>query len=94
MIQKTVSIDSGWTLTEYTLAANQLLKDWKAKQMTWNEEKTAKADLLNKAEQLIEDISENMGRKLKGSANLVTSDFATQIELREFEIRTFKLTKA
>lgn len=32
-----VSLDAGWKLTEYTLAYNQLLSDWKSKQVSWNE---------------------------------------------------------
>lgn len=30
-----VTIPSGWEATEYTLSANQLLSDWKAKQYKW-----------------------------------------------------------
>lgn len=33
------SFPAGWKFTEQTLAANQLVADWKKKQFTWNEEK-------------------------------------------------------
>lgn len=33
-----VSLPAGWSSTQYTLAANQLLSDWKAKQYKWNVE--------------------------------------------------------
>lgn len=32
----TVSLPSEWSTTEYTLSANQLLSDWKSKQLKWN----------------------------------------------------------
>lgn len=31
-----VTLPAGWDATEYTLAANQLLSDWKAKQYKWS----------------------------------------------------------
>lgn len=33
-----VNLPAGWSATQYTLAANQLLSDWKAKQYKWNVE--------------------------------------------------------
>jgi hypothetical protein len=45
------------------------------------------------AGQLIEDISENISKRMKRTANLV-SDAAAEIQLRPFEIKTFKLTKS
>jgi hypothetical protein len=44
-----VTLGDEWKTVEYTLAANQLLSDWKSKQMTWNEESSLGATLLNKA---------------------------------------------
>ena len=94
VIQKTVSIDAGWTLTELTLAANQLLKDWKEKQLSWNEEKNSQGRILDKAEEIFEDIAENIGEKFRSEVNLVANaESDTSIELRQFEIRTFRLTK-
>ena len=34
--QATVSIPDGWTISEMTMAANQLKKDWEAVQYKWN----------------------------------------------------------
>lgn len=33
-----MTLDDGWDLIEYTLAANQLLADWKSKKYSWREE--------------------------------------------------------
>jgi len=33
-----VTLPAGWDATEYTLSANQLLADWKAKQYKWSVE--------------------------------------------------------
>jgi hypothetical protein len=41
---------------------------------------------------LVEDIAENVEKRVK--ATHLSKDQANIIELREFEIRTFKLTKA
>lgn len=38
--QVSVSLPAGWEATEYTLAANQLLSDWRAKQYKWKIEST------------------------------------------------------
>ena len=34
-IQATVSIPTGWQVTEYTLGANQLLSEWQDERYTW-----------------------------------------------------------
>ena len=66
-----------------TLAANQLLKDWKEKQLSWNEEKNSHERILDKAEQVFQDIAENIGEKLKNGVNLVIdADSDALIELR------------
>lgn len=91
--QTSVSLGDDWKATEYTLAANQLLSDWKSKQLSWNEEsKSQGLDLLNKAKRLIQDISENID--VRGKSPSLTAEGATTIQLREFQIRTFKITKA
>lgn len=73
------------------MAFNQLLSDWKNKKMDWKEESSAKVKIMNKAEEVFTDISENI-EKFTGS-NL-SKDQGTSIELREFEMKAFKLTKA
>ena len=37
--QVTVQLPDGWTVSEMTLSANQLRKDWEAAQYKWNKEK-------------------------------------------------------
>ena len=48
-----------------TLAANQLLSEWKSKQLSWNEEEKQSPAfwLLSKAEGVVEDIEENIRNK-------------------------------
>ena len=53
-----MSISDDWKLTEYTLAYNQLLSDWKSKQMTWNEESNVKSRaMFTQDQELLTDIS-------------------------------------
>lgn len=86
-----VSLGSEWTTTELTLAANQLQSEWSAKQLKWNEEASLSESILNRVDRLITDISEDSSDKAKG-VHLSTEGTAT-IDLKAFEIRTFKLTK-
>ena len=88
-----MSLSDDWKLTEYTLAANQLLSDWKNRKLTWNEEVALGAKFMNKAESVIEDIAESVREKVQKGNNLVV-DGVTTVELREFDLRAFKLTKA
>ena len=60
-----------------------MLKDWKEKQLSWNEEKNSHERILDKAEQVFQDIAENIGEKLKNGVNLVIdADSDALIELR------------
>ena len=37
-MQTSVKLGDEWKIVEYTLAANQLVDDWKRNQYKWNEE--------------------------------------------------------
>jgi hypothetical protein len=56
-----VTLGDEWKAVEYTLAANQLKSDWKAKQLTWNEEARTESKeevtLLNKVSSFFEDLT-------------------------------------
>lgn len=79
----TVSIPDGWKATEYTLAANQLKSDWKKKQFTWNEEKTAapapESSFGDKVEGVLIDIGEEVSGTFKKVVNVFSSEKATQV---------------
>lgn len=80
LLQTMVNVPAGWTITEYALGFNQLLSDMKAKKYTWREEKY----------ELYTGETPNptrLGFHLQGNIADGT------VDLKPFEIRTFKLTR-
>ena len=69
--EATVSIPSGWLLTEMTLSANQLKQDWKAKQFKWKEEGLGKGEM-------VEDLWER-----EGAASTIKLNF---LEIKTFKM--------
>lgn len=43
----TVNLIDGWIVSELTLAANQLQKDWQSSQYSWNEEDSKEEEWWN-----------------------------------------------
>jgi hypothetical protein len=90
-----VSLEDGWKVTEYTLAANQLKSDWKKKQYTWNEEKSEAKDdvtVIREVTSLWSDIGDITSKAVKKVSNLVSIDGATTIPLLPFEMKAFKIS--
>lgn len=56
--QATVSVPSGWTVTELTLSANQLQEDWKKAQYKWNTESSSTEVILPVREGEEEEVEE------------------------------------
>lgn len=72
------SIPAGWTVTEYALGFNQLLEEMKSKKYTWREEKYG----------LFTDETPKTRLGFHLSSDLKDGS----VDLKPFQIRTFKLT--
>ena len=64
---------------ETTLGANQLLSDWKSKQMKWKDEPYTKED-------------EEIMRRIREKKEEKREEVAGSLTVKPFEIRTFVLT--
>lgn len=74
----------GWQASELTLAGNQLLSDWKSKQLKWNEEKTEKPEEIRQERMMIE---------LNQDKTQLTIDGVVNADLAPFELKAFKVIK-
>lgn len=68
-------------MTETTLGGNQLLSDWKSKQLKWKDEPYTLADEEELKKRITTVIKENV-------------DTADSLTVKPFEFRTFLLSKA